>query len=516
MDVFANLGLGFATVWKIVWWSPAFLQGAVSVPLPMNILLCFVGCLVGTLIGVLPGVGPIATIAMLLPITFGLDPVGALIMLAGIYYGAQYGGSTTAILVNIPGEATSVVTTLDGHQMAKQGRAGVALGTAALGSFFAGCVATVVIAALGAPLTKLALLFGPAEYFSLMVMGLCFAVVLARGSILKAFCMIMLGLLLSTVGTDLETGQERMTFGFAPLADGIDFAVLAMGVFGFAEVLRNLENPEARDVVRTKIGRLLPSWSDIKQSINPVLRGTGIGAILGILPGNGAVLGPFASYTVEKKIAKDPSRFGKGAIEGVAGPESANNAGAQTAFIPLLTLGIPPNAVMALMVGAMTIHGIIPGPQVMTKNPDLFWGLIVSMWIGNLMLLVINLPLIGLWVKLLQVPYRLMFPAILIFCCIGIYSVNNQPVDVAFTAMFGLFGYILIKLGFEPAPMLLGFVLGKLMEEKLRQALIISRGTFMTFIERPISAGLLLVAVAVLVIALLPSMSKKRDEVFTE
>jgi putative tricarboxylic transport membrane protein len=516
MDVFANLALGFATVWKIVWWAPAFLQGAVSLPIPINILLCFVGCLVGTLIGVLPGVGPIATIAMLLPITFGLDPVGALIMLAGIYYGAQYGGSTTAILVNIPGEATSVVTTLDGHQMAKQGRAGVALGVAALGSFFAGSVATIVIAALGAPLTKLALLFGPAEYFSLMVMGLCFAVVLARGSILKAFCMIMLGLLLSTVGTDLETGQERMTFGFPPLADGIDFAVMAMGVFGFAEVLRNLENPETRDVVKTKIGRLLPSMSEIKQCIAPVLRGTSVGAILGILPGNGAVLGPFASYTIEKKIADDPSRFGKGAIEGVAGPESANNAGAQTAFIPLLTLGIPPNAVMALMVGAMTIHGIIPGPQVMTKNPDLFWGMIASMWIGNLMLLVINLPLVGLWVKLLQVPYRLMFPAILIFCCIGIYSVNNQPVDVAFTAMFGLFGYILIKLGFEPAPMLLGFVLGRLMEEKLRQALIISRGTFMTFIERPISAGLLVVAVLVLVVALLPSMSKKRDEVFTE
>ncbi|GAU80980.1 tripartite tricarboxylate transporter permease [Bosea sp. BIWAKO-01] len=495
----------------------AHLQLGFGVALSLqNIALAFAGCLVGTLIGVLPGVGPIATIAMLLPITFGLDPVGALIMLAGIYYGAQYGGSTTAILVNIPGEATAVVTTLDGHQMAKQGRAGVALGTAALGSFFAGCVATLIIAALGAPLTKLALLFGPAEYFSLMVMGLCFAVVLARGSILKAFCMIMLGLLLSTIGTDLETGQERMTFGFPPLSDGIDFAVLAMGVFGFAEVLRNLENPETRDVVRAKIGRLLPDWNDIKQSFLPVVRGTAIGGILGILPGNGAVLGPFASYTVEKKIAKDPSRFGRGAIEGVAGPESANNAGAQTAFIPLLTLGIPPNAVMALMVGAMTIHGIIPGPQVMTKNPELFWGMIASMWIGNLMLLIINLPLVGVWVKLLQVPYRLMFPAILIFCCIGIYSVNNQPVDVAFTALFGLFGYILIKLGFEPAPMLLGFVLGKLMEEKLRQALIISRGSFMTFIERPISGGLLAVAVIILIIALLPSISKKRDEVFTE
>ncbi len=498
-DMFSNLSLGFSVALSL-----------------KNLALCFTGCFVGTLIGVLPGVGPIATIAMLLPITFGLDPVGALIMLAGIYYGAQYGGSTTAILVNIPGEATSVVTTLDGHQMAKQGRAGVALGTAAIGSFIAGCAATLLIAALGAPLTKLALLFGPAEYFALMVMGLAFAVVLARGSVLKALAMIMVGLLLSTVGTDLETGQERLTFGFQPLADGIDFAVLAMGMFGFAEVLRNLESPETRDVVKGTIGRLLPGKEELRQMMPPILRGTAVGSILGILPGNGAVLGPFASYTMEKKLAKDPSRFGRGAIEGVAGPEAANNAGAQTAFIPLLTLGIPPNAVMALMVGAMTIHGIIPGPQVMTKNPDLFWGMIASMWIGNLMLLIINLPLVGLWVKLLKVPYRLMYPAILIFCCIGIYSINNQPMDVAFTALFGLFGYLLIKLGFEPAPLLLGFVLGKLMEEKLRQALIISRGSFMTFVERPISAGLLVVAVIVLVIAVLPAMSKKRDEVFTE
>ena len=499
MDMFSNLALGFGVALGL-----------------KNLALCFLGCFIGTLIGVLPGVGPIATIAMLLPITFGLDPTGALIMLAGIYYGAQYGGSTTAILVNIPGEATSVVTTLDGHQMAKQGKAGVALGLAAIGSFIAGSFATLLIAALGAPLTKLALLFGPAEYFALMVMGLCFAVVLARGSILKAFAMIMVGLLLSTVGTDLETGQERMTFGFPPLSDGVDFAVLAMGIFGFAEVIRNLENPETRDVVKGTIGKLLPSMAEMKQAIWPIMRGTGLGSILGILPGNGAVLGPFAAYTLEKKIAKDPSRFGKGALEGVAGPEAANNAGAQTAFIPLLTLGIPPNAVMALMVGAMTIHGIIPGPQVMTKNPDLFWGMIASMWIGNLMLLIINLPLVGVWVKLLKVPYRLMFPAILIFCCIGIYSINNQPMDVAFTAFFGLVGYLLIKLGFEPAPMLLGFVLGKLMEEKMRQALIISRGSFMTFVERPISAGLLVVAVVVLVIAVLPSMSKKRDEVFTE
>ena len=494
-----NLALGFSTALSL-----------------KNIGLCFLGCLVGTLIGVLPGVGPIATIAMLLPVTFGIDPTGALIMLAGIYYGAQYGGSTTAILVNIPGEATSVVTTLDGHQMARQGRAGVALGMAAIGSFFAGSVATLVIAALGEPLTKLALLFGPAEYFSLMVMGLVFAVVLARGSLPKAITMIVLGLLFSTVGTDLETGQERLTFGLIQLADGVDFAVLAMGIFGFAEIIRNLENPETRDVVRGKIGRLLPNKDDFKQSWRAILRGTGLGAVLGILPGNGAVLGPFASYTLEKKIAKDPSRFGRGAIEGVAGPEAANNAGAQTAFIPLLTLGIPPNAVMALMVGAMTIHGIIPGPQVVTKNPQLFWGMIASMWVGNLMLLIINLPLVGLWVRLLKVPYSLLFPAILLFCCIGIYSINNSTSDVLFTAFFGLFGYALLKFGFEPAPLLLGFVLGRLMEEKLRQALILSRGSFATFVDRPVSAGLLAVATIMLVIALLPAIRKGRDEVFTE
>jgi putative tricarboxylic transport membrane protein len=499
MDIFSNLAMGFGVAFTL-----------------QNIFLCFLGCMIGTLVGVLPGVGPVATIAMLLPITFGLDPTGALIMLAGIYYGAQYGGSTTAILVNIPGEATAVVTTLDGHQMAKNGRAGVALGVAALGSFFAGSVATIFIAALGAPLTRFAQLFGPAEYFSLMVMGLVFSTVLARGSIFKAILMVFLGLLLATVGTDLETGQERVTLGIQQLSDGIDFAPLAMGIFGFAEIIRNLENPEARDVVRSKIGKLMPSLAEIKECIKPVLRGTAIGSILGILPGNGAVLGPFASYAMEKKMAKDPSRFGKGAIEGVAGPESANNAGAQTAFIPLLTLGIPPNAVMALMVGAMTIHGIIPGPQVMTKNPELFWGMIASMWIGNAMLVIINLPLVGMWVKLLKVPYRLMFPAILIFCSIGIYSINNSIQDVYFTAFFALVGYTMIKFGYEPAPMLLGFVLGKLMEEKLRQSLILSRGSFMTFIERPVSATLLAVALLMLVIALLPAMSKKREQAFQE
>jgi putative tricarboxylic transport membrane protein len=498
-DLIANLALGMDVALSL-----------------KNVWYCFIGCLIGTLIGVLPGVGPIATITMLLPITFGLDPVGALIMLAGIYYGAQYGGSTTAILVNIPGEATSVVTTLDGHQMAKQGRAGVALGIAAIGSFLAGCVATIIIAALAVPLTKMALLFGPADYFSLMVLGLMFAVVLARGSVLKAIAIILVGILLSTIGTDLESGEERLTFGWTEIADGLDVAVIAMGMFGFAEILRNLETTVTRDVIQSKIGNLLPNRADMRTAAAPIARGTLLGSMLGLLPGNGAVLGPFASYTLEKKLAKDPSRFGRGAIEGVAGPESANNAGAQTAFIPLLTLGIPPNAVMALMVGAMTIHGIIPGPQIMSKQPNLFWGMIASMWIGNLMLLVINLPLIGLWVRFLKVPYRLMFPSIVLLCCIGIYSINNSPVEVVMTAAFGLFGYALVKFGFEPAPLLLGFVLGRLMEEKLRQALVISRGSFMTFIERPLSAGLLFVALILMLIAILPTIRKSREQVFQE
>jgi putative tricarboxylic transport membrane protein len=496
-DIISNLGLGFSVAlsWK-------------------NLFLAFIGCMIGTLVGVLPGVGPIATIAMLLPLTFGIDPIGALIMLAGIYYGAQYGGSTTAILVNIPGEATAVVTTLDGHQMAKNGQAGIALGIAAIGSFFAGTVATIMIAALGVPLTKIALLFGPADYFSLMVLGLMFAVVLARGSILKAIAIIVLGVLMSTVGTDLETGEERLTFGWNEISDGLEFTTIAMGIFGFAEILKNLENPEARAVVHAKIGRLLPGWAELKQSAFPILRGTFIGGGLGILPGNGAVLGPFAAYTIEKKLAKDPSRFGKGAIEGVAGPESANNAGAQTSFIPLLTLGIPPNAVMALMVGAMTIHGIVPGPQIVSKQPQLFWGMIASMWIGNVMLLIINLPLVGLWVRLLKVPYRLMFPSIILFCCIGIYSINNAPIDVMMVAVFGLFGYFLIKFGLEPAPLLLGFVLGRLMEEKLRQALVISRGSMWTFFELPLSGSLLILSVLVLVVAILPNIRGKREEAF--
>ena len=499
MDLLTNLAFGFSV--------------AVT---PTNILLCLIGALVGTLIGVLPGIGPIATIAMLLPITYKLDPTGALIMLAGIYYGAQYGGSTTAILVNLPGESSSVVTAIDGHQMAKKGKAGTALAIAAIGSFIAGTFGTILVAALGKPLTQVAQAFGPADYFALMVLGLVCAVVLASGSVIKAIAMIFLGLLLSTIGTDLETGEQRMTFGYLPLSDGIEFVTLAMGMFGFAEILRNLETAQSRDIVEQKVTNLMPTRADMREAAPAVLRGTLLGSILGILPGGGAVLAAFGAYTVEKKLSKKPHEFGKGAICGVAGPESANNAAAQTSFIPLLTLGIPPNAVMALMIGAMTIHGIVPGPQIITKQPELFWGMIASMWIGNLMLLIINLPLIGIWVKLLRVPYRLMFPAIIIFCCIGIYSINNSPTEVVLTAAFALFGYTLIKLGFEAAPLLLGFVLGRLMEEKLRQAMVISRGSLWTFVERPVSLVLLTLALLVLIASLLPAIRKSRETVFAE
>src|SRR5881227_355091 len=500
-ELFSNLGLGFGVAFT-----------------PINLLLCLIGALVGTLVGVLPGIGTIATVAMLLPITFGLPPVGALIMLAGIYYGAQYGGSTTSILDNIPGEATSVVTTLDGFQMAKQGRAGPALAIAAIGSFFAGCVATVLIAVLGAPLTKLALAFGPAEYFSLMVLGLIFAVVLAKGSVLKAIAMIVFGLLLSMVGSDIETGASRMAFNIPELADGLGFATVAMGVFGFAEIIRNLDAGAEmdRELVQEKVTGLMPTKKDLIDSAPAIVRGTILGSILGILPGGGAVIASFAAYTFEKRISRNPHKFGAGAIEGVAAPESANNAAAQTSFIPLLTLGIPPNAVMALMVGAMTIHGIVPGPQVMSKQPELFWGMIASMWLGNLMLVVINLPLVGIWVSLLRVPYRLLYPSIIVFCCIGIYSINNSPTDVVIAAIFGIVGYWLVKHDFEPAPMLLGFVLGPLMEENLRRAMLIARGDATVFFTRPISAVLLSTAIILLVLAGMPKIRRRRDEVFVE
>jgi putative tricarboxylic transport membrane protein len=498
-ELFSNLVLGLSV--------------AVS---PTNLLLCLVGVLVGTMIGVLPGIGPVASIAMLLPVTFGLPPVGALIMLAGIYYGAQYGGSTTSILVNIPGEASSVVTTLDGFKMAQQGRAGAALAIAAIGSFAAGTFATVLVAALGAPLTKIALLFGPPEYFSLMVVGLAFAVVLASGSILKAVAMILLGLLLSMVGTDLQSGEARLSFGLRELSDGLGFVVIAMGIFGFAEIMRVLEQPEQRRIVQGEIKGLMPSRTDLRRSAGAIGRGTLVGSLLGILPGGGAVMSSFAAYTIEKRLASDPSRFGRGAIEGVAAPESANNAAAQTSFIPLLTLGIPSNAVMALMVGAMTIQGIIPGPQVMVSQPQLFWGIIASMWIGNLILVIANLPLVGLWVRMLRVPYRLLFPAIVIFCCIGSYSVNNSTFDVVITGIFGLAGYWLSKHAFEPAPMMLGFVLGPIMEENLRRAMIIAGGDVTVFVTRPVSAGLLALAALLVVLAVVPSIRRRRDEVFLE
>jgi TctA family transporter len=490
--------------------------GVVAAFTLQNLLYCLIGCLLGTLIGVLPGIGPVATIAMLLPVTYALPPVAALIMLAGIYYGAQYGGSTTSILVNLPGEASSAVTCIDGYQMALKGRAGAALSVAALGSFFAGCVGTLLLAAFAAPMTELALKFGPAEYFSLMILGLIGAVVLAHGSLLKAITMIILGLLMGLVGTDVNSGMARFSFGIPELTDGLGTAQIAMGVFGFAEILINLEKQGSghRNLLADKIERLWPTAAEAKLAAPAAIRGTIIGSLLGILPGGGALLAAFAAYGLEKKVAKNPQDFGKGAIQGVAGPESANNAAAQTSFIPLLTLGIPPNAVMALMVGAMTIHNIQPGPQVMTSNPALFWGLIVSMWIGNLMLVVLNLPLIGMWIKLLTVPYRMLYPAILLFCCIGVYSLSNSTFDVYMTALFGFIGYIFVKLECEPAPLMLGFVLGPMMEENLRRAMLLSRGDPFTFFTRPISLGLLIASAALLCIVLAPALQKKREEVF--
>ncbi|MGA8052026.1 MAG: tripartite tricarboxylate transporter permease [Burkholderiales bacterium] len=499
MDILHNLLLGF--------------QVAVS---PVNLLYCLIGVLLGTLIGVLPGVGPIATIAMLLPVTFNLNPVAALIMLAGIYYGAQYGGSTTSILVNMPGEASSIVTTLDGHQMARQGRGGLALATAALGSFFAGCVSTLVVATAAPPLAEVALKFGPAEYFSLMVFGLIAATVLAHGSLIKAIAMVILGLLLGLVGTDVNSGVLRFTFDVPELADGIGFVTVAMGMFGIAEIISNLEQRGAREVFVTKVTHLYPTRNDLKRAWKAVLRGTGVGSVLGILPGGGALLASFASYMVEKRSSRHPEEFGKGAIEGVAGPESANNAGAQTSFIPMLTLGIPSNPVMALMIGALMIQGIAPGPQVMTDKPELFWGLIASMWIGNLMLVVLNLPLVGMWVKLLTLPYRFLFPSILVFMCIGVYSLSNNPFDCLIMAVFGLLGYVCAKLECEPAPMILGFILGPMMEENLRRAMLLSRGDATVFFTKPISAGFMLAAIVLLLMIALPNIRKKRDEAFAE
>ncbi len=502
MDLFNNLALGFGVAFTL-----------------QNLLYAFIGCLLGTLIGVLPGIGPLATIAMLLPATYSLPPVAALIMLAGIYYGAQYGGSTTAILVNLPGESSSVVTVIDGYQMARQGRAGPALAAAGLGSFFAGCVGTLILAAFATPLTQLAFSFGPAEYFSLMILGLIGAVVLASGSLIKAVAMIVLGLLLGMVGTDVNSGAVRFSFDVAELSDGIGFIVIAMGVFGYGEIISNLSKHESeREVFTASVSGLMPTKEDFRNMIPAVLRGTALGSLLGILPGGGAVMAAFAAYTLEKKTKLRPGEvpFGKGNIRGVAAPEAANNAGSQTSFIPLLTLGIPPNAVMALMVGAMTIHNIQPGPLVMTSNPELFWGLVASMWIGNLMLVILNLPMIGIWIKLLSVPYRWLYPSIVLFCAIGVYSTNNNTFDIWMVAIFGVIGYLFIKIGAEPAPLLLGFILGPMMEEYLRRALLLSRGDWSVFVTRPLSASLLIASAILLAVVLLPSVKAKREEAFVE
>jgi len=502
MDLLHNLGLGFTVAFSL-----------------SNVAYALFGTILGTLIGVLPGLGPVATIAMLLPSIYSLDATPALIMLAGIYYGAQYGGSTTAILINVPGESSSMVTAIDGYAMARKGRAGPALAAAGLGSFFAGCVGTVVIASFAPPLTELAFQFGPAEYFSLMVLGLIGAVVLASGSLVKAIAMIVLGLLLGQINTDVISGVPRFSFGIPELTDGLGFVAIAMGVFGFGEIIANLGQPEGNREVFTKdVKGLWPTRQDFKDAWPAVVRGTALGSILGVLPGGGALLSSFAAYTAEKKMPMKRGEvpFGQGNIRGVAGPESANNAGAQTSFIPMLTLGIPPNAVMALMVGAMTIKGIQPGPQVMTSNPDLFWGLIASMWIGNAMLVVLNLPLIGIWIKLLTVPYRFLFPAIVVFCSIGLYTLNNSAFDVYVGAGFAFVGYVFYKLGCEPAPLLLGFILGPLMEENLRRALLLSRGDWGTFVNHPLSAGLLIAAAVLVVVVMLPTIRSKRDAAFHE
>jgi putative tricarboxylic transport membrane protein len=499
MDVLANLMLGFETA-----------------ATPLNLAYCLAGVFLGTLIGVLPGLGPVATIAMLLPATFGLPPVTALIMLAGIYYGAQYGGSTTAILINVPGESSSLVTALDGYAMARQGRAGVALATAAIGSFIAGSIATFVIALAAPPLADLALRFGPPEYFSLMVLGLVASVVLAHGSLLKALGMIVFGLLLGLVGTDANSAIRRFTFDIPELADGLGFVPVAMGMFGLGEIVKNLESEEGRQILANRVQNLMPSRADWRRMIGPILRGTALGSLLGILPGGGAILSSFAAYSVEKRLSRTPSEFGKGAIEGVAGPESANNAGAQTSFIPMLTLGIPSNPVMALMIGALIIHGVQPGPAVMTQQPSLFWGLIASMWIGNFFLIILNLPLVGMWAKMLSIPYHLLYPGILVFCAIGVFSLNNAPFDVYVMVAFGVLGYLFGKLRCELAPMLLGFILGPMMEENLRRALTLSRGDPTVFLNRPVSALMLLLALLALAAVLLPAFRKTRDVAFQE
>ncbi len=499
MELIQNLSLGFAAATSLT-----------------NIFYCFIGVLVGTAVGVLPGLGPLATIALLLPLTFGLPPETALIMLAGIYYGSQYGGSTTAILVNLPGEASSVVTALEGYKMALKGDAGKALATAAIASCFAGTIATVLLATVAPPLSEFALKFGPADYFSLMVLGLIGSIILAHGSLLHAFGMILIGLFLGIVGTDVTSGVQRFTFGSLNLFEGIDFVIVAMGFFGMGDIICNLETEHTRTRNTTAIGSLMPRMADIKKMFMPMLRGSALGSLLGMLPGGGALLSSFASYSTEKKICRDKNAFGNGAIEGVAGPEAANNAGAQMSFVPMLTLGLPSNPVMALMIGALIIQGIQPGPGIIQNQPVLFWGLVVSMWIGNMMLLVLNLPLVGLWVRLIMIPYAMLYPAVLLFCVIGVFSLNNSAFDVFLMSGFGVLGYIFHRLECEPAPLLLGFILGPMMEEYLRRAMLLSDGHLSVFVERPISLTLLVLAGLVLLSIVLPTVRKTREEAFVE
>lgn len=498
MDVLYNLFQGFSIIWE-----------------PINLLYCFFGVLIGTMIGVLPGIGPAGAISLLLPFTFKAAPVQAVIILAGIYYGAMYGGSTTSILVNIPGEAASVVTCIDGYQMAQQGRAGPALGIAAFGSFIAGCFSIIGLMFLAPTMAAFALKFGPPEFFSFLLMGITVVIYLISRSIVRGIMMASLGVILGCMGQDPETGSMRFVFGVTSLMDGINLVPLVMGLFGVSEVLLNLEGTlEKRGILKTDLKGLLPTLQDWKQSIMPILRGCVLGFLLGIVPGGGALISSFASYAMEKKISKNPEKFGAGAIEGVAGPESANNSATGGAFIPLFVLGIPSNVVMALLLAALVIHGVIPGPRLIQDHPDIFWGVIASMFIGNGMLLVLNLPLIGMWVQVLKIPYRILFPLILLFCLIGSYSVNNNIFDVALMLAFGALGYLMRKLKYdELAPMVLAFVLGPIFETSLRNSLLLSDGSFLIFITRPISAIAMAATFFLLIGCLFPSYRRRREKI---
>jgi putative tricarboxylic transport membrane protein len=492
MDFLANLNLAFSIIFQ-----------------PANLLYCFVGVLVGTLVGVLPGIGPPAAIALLLPSTVHMNPVAGIIMLAGIYYGTMYGGSTTSILVNIPGEAASVVTCLDGYQMARQGRAGPALGISAFGSFIAGTLATLTIMLLAPPLAKFALKFGPPEYFALMLLGLTLVTSLGSGSMIKSLMMASVGIFIGTIGTDIVTGDERFTYGSYTLMDGIGLIPVIMGLFGIPEVMVNIEQSLKREIYQTRIANLLPTLKDWKNSIMAILRGSFLGFFVGVLPGGGPLIASLVAYSAERKFSKHPEKFGTGMIEGVAAPEAANNAASQGAFIPLLSLGVPGNATMAILMGALLIYGVKPGPFLIHRNPDLFWGIIGSMYIGNIMLLVLNLPLIGFWVKLLKIPYSLLFPLVFIFTLLGSYSVNNNIYDVLLMLVFGIVGYLMRKFDYEGAPLILAFVLSPLMEHALRQSLIISHGSFAIFLNRPISLVMLILAAASLASQCIPGWRGK-------